>query len=152
VSQVAIEDGVLVAIEKLMPHEGIGKGQVFTLRALLVGCVSADVAHQEIEQAIVVVIEEKGARGMRGSGDASFAGDVAEVPVAVVFEEQIAAAHGGHEQVGVTVVIDVRKSGGDADKPRDAYARLRGDVLELAAAKILPKLVAAGLAQEVDVV
>ena len=36
-----------------------------------------------------------------------FVRDVAEVPVAVVLEEQIAAAHRGDEQIGVAVVVDV---------------------------------------------
>ena len=45
-----------------------------------------------------------------------------------------------------------RKGSGDADAAGHAHARFRRNVLELAAAQVLPKLVAAGLAYKVDVV
>ena len=72
--------------------------------------------------------------------------------MAVVLEKQIAAAHCRDEQIGVSVVIDVRKSSRDADAARHAYACFRRNVPELAATQVLPKLVPAGLAYEIDVV
>src|SRR5271166_1664336 len=135
-----------------MPKERIGKGHVLPLSAFAIRGVLSDVQHQQIEQPIMVVIEENSSGGMRGPVDARFARDVAEVSVAVVFEKHIAATHGGNEQIGVSVVIDVSKSGGDADAARHADACFLRDVLEFASAQVLPKLVPAGLADEVDVV
>ena len=72
-------------------------------------------------------------------------------PRAVVLEQAVAPAHGGHEEVGVAVVVDVAERRGHARCVRQPDARRRGDVLELAAAEVLPELVAADLVHEVDV-
>ena len=73
------------------------------------------------------------------------------MPLAVVLEEHVAAAGRGHVEVLVAVVVDIGEGGRDADLARDRHAGRRGDVLEAAAAEIPPQLVAAHLADEVDV-
>ena len=72
-------------------------------------------------------------------------------PLAVVLEQHVAAADRRDVQVGVAVVVDVGKRGGDADLARHRDAGRRRDVLKLAAAGVLPQLVAADLVDEVDV-
>ena len=88
---------------------------------------------------------------MADVAEAGRRGDVAEVAVAVVLEQHVAAAHGGDVEIRVAVVVDVGERGRHADLPGDRHAGRRGDVLELAAAQIPPELVAADLADEVDV-
>jgi hypothetical protein len=72
--------------------------------------------------------------------------------VPVVLEKHVAAADGGHEQILAAIVIDVAECRADADPPWQAHTRFLGDVLELAAAKVLPQLVASYLAHEINVV
>src|SRR4051812_46939217 len=74
------------------------------------------------------------------------------MPVPVVLEQRVAAAHGRDEQILVPIVVDVGKRGGDADPVGQSDTRFRGDVLELSAAQISPQLVAADLIHEVHVV
>ena len=72
-------------------------------------------------------------------------------PPAVVLEQDVAGAHRGDVEIGVAVVVDVGERGRDADLAGDGDAGGRGDVLELAAADVLPQLVAADLVRKVDV-
>ena len=71
--------------------------------------------------------------------------------MAVVLEQHVAAADGRDVEVGVAVVVDVGKRRGHADLVRHRHAGRGGDVLELAAAGVLPELIAADLVDEVDV-
>ncbi len=77
--------------------------------------------------------------------------DVAESAVAVVFKELIAGADGGDVEIRVTIVIDVGKRGRHTDLACHRDAGGCRDVLESTAADVLPKLVAANLADKVDV-
>jgi hypothetical protein len=76
---------------------------------------------------------------------------VAKASAAVIFEEQIPASHGGHEQVLVSVVVDIRERGSDGDSTRHCHSRFGSDVLKPAATKVLPQLAGRGLVHEVDV-
>ncbi len=78
-------------------------------------------------------------------------GDVAEAPVPIILEHHIATANRGHVQVGVAIVVDVRERRGHADLARHRDSGLSGDVLKPAAPEILPELIAADLADEVNV-
>ena len=73
------------------------------------------------------------------------------MPFAVVLEEHVTAAHGRHVEIRVAVVVDVGKRRGHADAALDGHARRLGDVAKFPVAEILPELVAAELADEVDV-
>ena len=78
-------------------------------------------------------------------------GHVLELPLAVVLEQHVAAAHGGDVEIGVAVVVDVGERRRHADLAVHRNARRSRDVLELAAAEIPDELIAAHLAQKVDV-
>ena len=78
-------------------------------------------------------------------------GDVTEAAVAVVLEEHVAAADRRDVQIRITVVVDVSKRGRDTDLVRYPHSGRCRDVLESAAADILPELIASNLADEVDV-
>ena len=134
-----------------MAAERVGQADVGAAAALLVAGVPADVADEEVEQAVVVVVEEDGAGGMAGVVHAGFPGDVPKVSAPVVFEEEVAAADGRDEEVLVAVVVGVREGGRDAHAVRQGHARLARDVPEAAVPDVLPELVAAELVDEVDV-
>ena len=113
--------------------------------------VAPDVHEKEVEAAVAVVVEEHRAGRMSHVVEARCGGDVSEAAVAVVLEQHIAAAHRRDVEVGVTVVVDVRERGGDADLPGDTHSGGRRDVLKLPASETFPQLIAAHLVDEVDV-
>ena len=131
--------------------ERVVQADVVAAGPLGVGGVDADIGHEQVEQAVAVVVEEHCTRGVPDVPDARLRGDVAELPAAEVFEQPVAVAHRGDEEVGVAVVIDVRERAPDRDRVRHTEARLVGDVREPAAAQVLPQLVAAELGDEVEV-
>ncbi len=151
VPHVLVEDARLAAVGVEVAAEGVGETDVGAAAPLLVVGVAANVAHEEVEQAVVVVVEEDGARGVADVVHARLLRDVLEVPVPVVLEEDVAAADRRDEQVHVAVVVDVREGGRDADPIGQRHARFLRDVPEPAVAEVLPELVAADLVDEVDV-
>ena len=84
--------------------------------------------------------------------EAELVGGVGESPFAVVAEQRVAAAHRGDEQIGVAVVVEIGKGGGNADAVAEGDTGVSGDIAEASAALVLPQLVATELSQEVDVV
>jgi len=76
---------------------------------------------------------------------------VAEPPAAKVLEQDVAIAHGGHDQVRVPIVVEVGKGHGDGHPSCDPYAGKGRDILELSAAQVSPQLVAANLIPEIEV-
>src|SRR5712692_4976838 len=83
--------------------------------------------------------------------EAGLLGDVLEMALAVILEEDVSAPHGRDVEVRVAVVVDVREGGRDADAILQCDAGLLGDVRELAVAEVPPELVAAELVDEVNV-
>ena len=73
------------------------------------------------------------------------------MPVSVVFEEHVAAAHGRDVEIGVAVVVDVGERGRHAHLVGHRHAGRGGDVLERAPAEVSPELIAADLRHEIDV-
>ncbi len=152
VTEIFVQDGILEALGEEMAVKTVLQADILAVGTSFVGGVLADVADEEIEKAVIVVVEEESAGGMGDEAEAGFLGDVGEMAVAVVVEQDIAAAHGGDEEVRETVVINVRKSSADADPAGQADAGFLGDVLEFSTAEILPELVAADLVDEINVV
>ena len=99
-------------------------------------CVLADVAHVQIEQAVVVVVEEHRARRVADVIHAGRFRNVLEMAEAVVLEQHVAFADRRDEEVLVTVVVDVGERGGHAD-PAARATPAACDVPELSAAGIL---------------
>ncbi len=116
-----------------------------------VGGVDADVGDEEVEVSVEVVIEEESAGGVTDMLEPRLAGHVAESARAVVLEEDVAETDRGDVEVGVAIVVDVGEAGGGADPIGQSDAGRFGDVLEAAAAQIAPELVAAELADEIEV-
>src|ERR1700735_1695250 len=113
-----------------MAVKGVSQAQKFAVRALFVAGVFAHVANQEIEKAIVVVIEENRAGGMSAKRQARFLGDVREMPVAVSFEKCVAAQDRRDVEILGSLIIDVRERRGDIDAIAQPNARFIGDVFE----------------------
>ncbi len=148
---VAVEARELGAVGEVVAREGVGAADVGAAAADLLGRVLADVDQEDVEQAVAVVVEEDRPRGVADVAQARLRGDVLELALAVVLVEDVALAHGGDVEVGVAVVVHVGEGAGDADAVGHRHAGLAGDVLELAAAQVLPQLVVAELGEEVEV-
>ena len=131
--------------------EGVAQAHVIAAGTLHIACVHAHVGDEEIEQAIPVVVEEDRAGGVAHVANPRLCGDIAEPAAAHVFEQAIPVAHGGHEQVGIAVVVDVGERRRDRHVVRHRHARLVGDVREPAIAYVLPQLVPAELGNEVEI-
>ena len=88
---------------------------------------------------------------MTDVAEARLLGRISESAVAVVDEQAVGASHGRHEEIGISVVVDVGERRADADLAGDPDAGGPGDVVELAVAQISPELVATQLVHEVDI-
>ena len=102
---------------------------------------------EDVEPAVVVVVEEGGARLERVARhrDARPGGDVGEAPVAVVVVEHVVAVV-GHQDVHVAVVVVVpdRDALRVALDPRAAQPRLEGHVDEAPLADVAEEAVEGG--------
>ena len=89
---------------------------------------------EEVEPPVAVVVEEGRAGAPAGTRDTGCRGDVNEMSVAIVLQQDIAAV-GRHVEIGVPVVVEI--AGRDAH-PVSAHAGAApvGDVLERAVAAI----------------
>src|SRR5262245_34091848 len=79
-------------------------------------------------------------------------GDVREMPLTVITEENIPHPDGCHEEVLIAVVVDIRERTRDADPVLERDTRRRRDLLEAAATNVAPELVATDLIGEKDIV
>ena len=151
---VVIEDAGFGTFRMQVSGEGVLERHVVLgvpLATNGIGRVPSDVDQEQIELAVVVVVEEHRGRRVSRVVEAGRHGNVFEVPLAVVLEEHVAAADRGHVEVLVAVVVDIGEGGRDVDLARNRHAGRGCDVLEAPAAEIPPQLVAAHLADEVDV-
>jgi hypothetical protein len=71
--------------------------------------------------------------------------------VTVVLEHLVAAAHGGHIQVRVAVIVDVGKGGRHAHPVSDRDPCRCRYVFKFSAAEVSPQLIAADLTDEINV-
>ena len=114
----------------------------------VVGAVVCDV---EIEGSVAVDVSE-GERGRAGAcGGAGGGGGIGEFPVAIVEEAEDAATGHGHQEVEMTVAIDVCEDGAAGGGQRFGEPGGAGDVLEAEVAEIAVERVMAGQVAEEDV-
>src|SRR6185503_14726776 len=98
---------------------------------------------EEIEVAIGVVVEKRGARAPAAAGDARLRRHVGEVAAAVAFEQDVAAVVGDVE-IDASVVVEVAR--GDAHAVAAGVGAAAGrDIVERAVAAIAIEAVAVGL-------
>src|ERR1700722_6281437 len=110
-----VEHGMLKAIGMQMPFEGVGDSNVFALRPFFVVGVFADIADEEIEQAVIVVIEKKRAGGVSGEAKPGFLRNVGEVAMPVILEQGISAENDRDEKIRGPIIVDVGESRAHAD-------------------------------------
>jgi hypothetical protein len=146
-----VEQGVFAPLGDQVARKPVGDAHPVSAAALHVGGVLADIVDEQVDQAVAVVVEEGHAGWMARVRQASLRGDVLEMAFAVVLEHRVTGAHGADVEVHVAVVVDIGKRGGDRNAVGQARSRLGGDVLELAAAEVLPELVSAQLWDEIDI-
>ena len=150
-AQVAVQDAGFRAVGVRVAMEGVRQAHEVTARALRVAGVDTDIGHEQIEQAVAIVVEEDRSGGVTHVSHSRLRGDVPKLPAAQVLEQPVAVSHRRDEQVGVAVVVDVGERARDRDGVFHAQPRLVSDVLEPAATQVPPQLVAAELRDEVQV-
>ena len=151
VPEVSIQHRVLEAIGMRVAEKRVGEPDIGAVRPHLIRRVAPDVADEQIEQAVAVVVEEHRSRRVRDEIEAGLLRDVPEASVPVVLEQHVAAAHRRDEEILIAVVVHVGERRRHADSAGERDARLFRDRREPAAAGVLPELVAADLVDEVDV-
>src|SRR5215469_4908535 len=101
-----------------MSGKRVGNADKFTVRPFFIVGVLADIADQEIEQAVVVVVEEEGPRGVSNHAQSSLVGNVFEVAVPIVFQQHVSATNGGDKEILIAVVVDIGEGRGYANSSR----------------------------------
>src|SRR6266404_8740299 len=77
--------------------------------------------------------------------------NVAEPSAAQILEQHIPTADGGYKQIGVAIVVDIRKGSADTDFALQSDSRFGGDVFKLAVAEIAPQFVLTKLVDEINI-
>ena len=83
--------------------------------------------------------------------EASFLRNVTEFAVPIVFEQNITATHRRYKKIGIAVIIDICKSGSDANAISEPNTGSLSDIFKLPAAEISPKLTPSQLAHEKNI-
>ena len=89
---------------------------------------------------------------MPGVAEPCLLRDVSKLAISKVVEEVISVSYGGHEQIRLSIIIDIGKGGRCTDLPAQAHSRLLGNILKPAATQIPPKLITTKLVHEINVV
>jgi hypothetical protein len=135
-----------------MAGERIFHADVSAFRAFFAGGIDADVADEQIDQAIIVVVKKESAGGVRGQVETRFMRNIFEVAVAIVLEKNVTFVDGSDEEILMTGIVDIAECGGNADAIFQADAGLLRNIFKFSVAQIPPELVTAQLADKVDVV
>ena len=111
----------------------VGEGLVAVVAPEDVGAsaVGGCAGDEEVEVAVVVVVDEDEVGGAIGRGDSGFFGDVGELAVAEIAEEEDAVAHGEGE-VGEAVVVEVARGAGYAVSADGEAGLVGGERIEAA--------------------
>src|SRR5215472_18428173 len=96
-TQILVENRVLVTLRVQMSVEGVGNSDILVVWPFVVVGVFADVANQQIEQSIVVIIEKECSRRMSHQSEPCFLGYVRKMPMPVVLEQYISTTNCRHE-------------------------------------------------------
>src|SRR5260370_31501534 len=100
------------------------------------------VHYEKIEQAVAVVVEPARGDGPGLGMDASFGGDVFERAIAAIAVQNV-AAHAGHEEVGMSVVVVIGCGGAHA-VAFATHAGARGHIVEYTIAAVAIETVPPG--------
>ena len=146
-----VENARFRAVSVEVAHECVRHADIVTASPALIGGVHAHVGNEEIQQAVAIVVEEHSAGRVPTVPDAGCSSDVAKLPRAQVLEELIPVAYRGHEEIRISIVVDVGERARHRDRIRHHESRLVGDVHEPSAAGVLPQLVGAELGGEVEI-
>src|SRR3954454_23499291 len=68
-----------------------------------------------------------------------------------ILEQNVAGPHGRHEEIRVSVIVDIGEGRGHADPGRHGDAGALGNILELSSYQVAPQTIRAELIDEVDV-
>ena len=74
-----------------------------------------------------------------------------KMTLAVILEHCVSVTNRRHKQVGIAVIIGIRKRGRNADAPQQRHPGLVGDVLKSAFPEIAPQLVPADLVYKIQI-
>jgi len=132
--------------------KGVRQTDIGTIGGFLVRCVSAYIADEQIDKAIVVVIDEHSAGRMRNQVQSGGFAHVCKVSVTIVLKKDIAAQDGADKEIRMSRIIHVGERGAYADTIRETDSSLLGNIPELTASQILPQLISADLVYKIDVV
>ena len=101
----------LTALRKLPALKGVRTTHVFPGTALLISRVHPDIADEEIQLSIPIIIEEHRTRPVPqlAPRNARLGRDVAKPTPALITKERQPLAYRRHQQIRSPVVIDVRK-------------------------------------------
>ena len=119
-ARVPEKEGGLAPLRVQVAGEGVGEGDPQSVGAALVPGVAPDAGHEQIEVAVAVGVEEDRPRGVLAvPAHAGRRRDIGEARAAVIAEEQVAGADGGHVQVRIAIAVDVgERSRPDRRRPR----------------------------------
>ena len=132
-------------------HERVAQTDVVVARPTLVAGIHTHIRHEQIEEAVAVIVEEHRTGGVADVSHCCLSGDVAKRSMSEVFKQPIPVAHRRDEEVGIAVVVDVGERASDRDGVRHFEPRLFGDIHEPTFALVLPELVGAELRGEIKI-
>ena len=149
--EVVIQDAEFGPIRVHVSRKGIREGTMEATRPQVVAGVAADIAEEDIQQAVPIIVEEDHPGGVPGVGKAGLGGDLPEPAAAKVLIAVVPVTDGRDDEVRIAIVIEIGEGGCDGNLILQANACERGDLLEPAVAEVAPELVGAELGEEEQV-
>src|SRR5690242_19919402 len=105
-AQIVIKEGNLRTFGMQVAGECVAKAFPQTVFAPVILGVFADIGNKQVEQSVAVVVEKRRSRGMSpGPLHSSRFGNVREMPMTIIVEENVPFPDAGHKQVGIAVVV-----------------------------------------------
>ena len=141
------EQARLAALRKLPALKGVRTTHIFPGASLLIPRVHPNIADEEIQLPIPIVVEEHRSRPVPRfiRRHPRLRRDVAEPTPALIVKQRQPLAYRRHQQIRSPVVIDVRERSPHAHLARHRHPGLRRHVLKATPAHIAPQLVASPL-------
>src|SRR5580704_441391 len=152
VAQIFVENRVLEPFGMEVAGKRVLQADVSSFWSFFVGGIDADIADEQIDQTIVIIIKEESSGRMSNQIKTGFMRNVLEMAMTIILEEDISFVDGGDEEILMPGVVDIAERGSNTNAVLQADAGLLRNVLKLSIAQISPEFVAAELIHEVDVV
>ncbi len=150
-AQVPVEKARLGSLWNQMALERVHQRPMKAPGPKRVRRVDTNVGHQKIQKTVPVEIQKHGTRRMPHIPQSRGGRRILKTSPSLVQKQAVTVPDGGHEKIGIPVVVDIAEGRRHRDLIDHPHSGLLRDVLEPAPAQIAPKFVGTQVGAEIEV-